>query len=112
MKPEEDILIRAQRLLAESAALGRQCAAFYERQDQEHSSPELLSQPPACTPRERMNEGVQAPVESLQRYYALDERAHALRLAIEATQAKIAAVEALSVKWGRTGPAPEKWPGH
>jgi len=32
MQPEDDILLRAQRLLAESAELGRQCAEFYERQ--------------------------------------------------------------------------------
>lgn len=33
MKPEEDILLRARRLLAEAAALGQQCAEFYARQD-------------------------------------------------------------------------------
>jgi hypothetical protein len=113
MKPEEHILIRAQRLLAESAELGRQCAEFYERQDQAESSlgawsPDLISPDTQASLLQRMNEREPALMESLKRCQALVERAHALRQAIQVTEAKIAAVEALQIKWGRTGYAQEK----
>jgi hypothetical protein len=34
MHPEENVLLRAHRLLPESTEIGRQCTEFYERQDQ------------------------------------------------------------------------------
>jgi hypothetical protein len=38
MKSEENVTFRAHRLLAESTELGRQCAEFYERQNEAEPS--------------------------------------------------------------------------